>query len=99
MGVVVTVIVLLALTAVGVLLIHRLNSQHGSRAAAFHYGPLGTAVPGTAPTSGRRVRGRAVAASGTGERGDRRAGGRGRLRPRRRTHKRPMPWSRPSVDR
>lgn len=99
MGVVVTVIVLLAVTAVGVLLVHRLNSQHGGRAAAFHYGPLGIAVPGTAPTSGRRVRGRAVAASGTGERRDHRAGGRGRLRPHRRTHKRPVPWSRSSLGR
>jgi hypothetical protein len=61
MNVVVTVIALLAVTAVGAFLIHRLNSQHGYRAAGFHYGPFGTAVPGPAPTSGRRARARATA--------------------------------------
>lgn len=85
MNVFVTVIALLAVTAVGAFLIHRLNSQHGYRAAGFHYGPFGTAVPGPAPTSGRRARARATAASTTGERRGDRDGGRGRRRPRSRT--------------
>ncbi|CAM5483736.1 hypothetical protein [Streptomyces aurantiogriseus] len=82
----VTVIVVLAMIALGVLLIHLLNSQHRDRIAAFHYGRSGTPVPGPAPSHPRRTRGRA-AASVTGGRRDHRDGGRGRLRPRRRTRR------------
>lgn len=41
----VTVIVLLAVIASGAFLIHRLNSQHGDRGAAFHYGRGGVVAP------------------------------------------------------
>ncbi|CAM5715007.1 ABC transporter substrate-binding protein OS=Streptomyces aurantiogriseus OX=66870 GN=GCM10010251_02220 PE=3 SV=1 [Streptomyces aurantiogriseus] len=67
----VTVIVVLAMIALGVLLIHLLNSQHRDRIAAFHYGRSGTPVPGPAPSHPRRTRGRA-AASVTGGRRDHR---------------------------
>ncbi|GAA2539423.1 MULTISPECIES: hypothetical protein [Streptomyces] len=86
MDILVTVIVLLAVIAAGVFLIHRLNSQHGDRAAAFHYGRDGVAAPGQKPADGKAARRRAAAASGAGEHRDHRDGGRGRLRPRRRTH-------------
>ncbi|MGW1717927.1 hypothetical protein [Streptomyces sp. GQFP] len=46
-----TVIVTLAMIAVGVLLIHRLNSQHDDRIASFHYGRSGTPVAGPAPST------------------------------------------------
>ncbi|MFI6009627.1 hypothetical protein ACIBAG_12505 [Streptomyces sp. NPDC051243] len=54
----VTVIVILAMIALGVLLIHLLNSQHGDRIAAFHYGRSGLPVPGPGPgLSARRRKG------------------------------------------
>ncbi|WP_217561132.1 hypothetical protein [Streptomyces sp. GbtcB6] len=45
----IAVAVLLVAIAVGVVLIHRLNAQHGERIAAFHYS---AALPGI----GRRLR-------------------------------------------
>ncbi|MGW7546173.1 hypothetical protein ACWGKQ_34465 [Streptomyces sp. NPDC054770] len=45
----IAVAVLLVVIAVGVVLIHRLNAQHGERIAAFHYSD---ALPGI----GRRLR-------------------------------------------
>ncbi|MGW7202831.1 hypothetical protein [Streptomyces sp. NPDC054837] len=77
----VTVLVLLAMVAVGVLLIHLLNNQHAERITAFPYGRSRLAVRGPAPSDPQKARGRA----GTSGTGDRRGGGRGRLRPRRRT--------------
>lgn len=82
----VTVIVILAMIALGVLLIHLLNAQHSDRIAAFHYGRSGMPVAGPDPSAPRKGRGRA-GASGSGGRRDHRDGGRGRLRPRRRTRK------------
>ncbi|MFF3847163.1 hypothetical protein [Streptomyces sp. NPDC002328] len=54
----VTVTVIIAMIALGVLLIHRLNSQHSDRIAAFHYGRSGTPVPGPAPSAPRKTGGR-----------------------------------------
>ncbi|WP_329222153.1 hypothetical protein OG352_33710 [Streptomyces sp. NBC_01485] len=54
----VTVIVILAMIALGVFLIHRLNTQHGERIAAFHYGRSGTPIEGPDPTAPRRSRSR-----------------------------------------
>ncbi|MFF4471735.1 hypothetical protein ACFYZ3_19450 [Streptomyces sp. NPDC001599] len=82
----VTVIVLLAVIAAGAFLIHRLNSQHGDRSAAFHYGRGGVVAPDRKTDEGSAVRRRASAARDAGERRGRGGGGRGRLRPRRRTH-------------
>lgn len=82
----VTVIVLLAVIAAGVFLIHRLNSLHGDRGAAFHYGRGGVVAPDRRTDEGPAVRRRDSAANDAGERRDRGGGGRGRLRPRRRTH-------------
>ncbi|MEU9266320.1 hypothetical protein AB0E04_12820 [Streptomyces sp. NPDC048251] len=55
----VVVIVILAMIAVGVFLIHRLNSQHSERIAAFHYARSGTPVagPGPSPATPRKTRG------------------------------------------
>jgi hypothetical protein len=64
-----TVIVLLAMIALGALAIQLFTASHSDRIA-------------TLPT--QRARGRA-GTSGTGDRRDHRDGGRGRLRPRRRT--------------
>ncbi|MEV6960192.1 hypothetical protein AB0M97_13500 [Streptomyces sp. NPDC051207] len=89
MGTLVTVIVLLALIALGAFLIHRLNAQRGDRIADFHYGRTGSVVRAPAPPAGRKAHGRMSGASGTGGRRDRRDGGRGRLRPPRRTRKNP----------
>ncbi|MFJ2239326.1 hypothetical protein [Streptomyces sp. NPDC087859] len=80
----VTVLVLLAMVAVGVLLIHLLNNQHAERITAFPYGRSRLAVRGAAPSDPQKARGRA-GTSGTGDRRDHRDGGRGRLRPRRPT--------------
>lgn len=51
-----TVIVTIAMIAVGMLLIHRLNSQHDDRIASFHYGRSGMPVAGPAPSAPRKVR-------------------------------------------
>jgi len=72
----VTVAAIVAMIVIGVLLIRLLNSQHGDRMSAFHYGRSGMPVPGPASPAPHKARSRA-GASGTG--------GRGRLR--RRTHK------------
>jgi len=80
----VTVVVLLAMVAVGVLLIHLLNNQHDERITAFPYGRSRSAVRGPALPTPQKARGRA-GTRGTGDRRDHRNGGRGRLRPRRRT--------------
>ncbi|MGA5207244.1 hypothetical protein [Streptomyces variegatus] len=77
----VTVAVILGLIVVGALLIRLLNSQHGDRMAAIHYGHTGMPVAGPAPSARRRTRGRA-ATSGTGRPDRPRPGVRGRLRPR-----------------
>ncbi|MDF3146754.1 hypothetical protein, partial [Streptomyces sp. T21Q-yed] len=69
-----TVIVVLAMIAFGVLLIHLLNSQHSDRVAAFHYGRYGMPVPGPAPSAPRKSHGRARA-SGTAGRRDHRDDG------------------------
>ncbi|MFF7161251.1 hypothetical protein ACFZBP_07645 [Streptomyces sp. NPDC008086] len=66
----VTVIVVLAMIAFGVLLIHLLNAQHSDRMAAFHYGRSGMPVPGPALSAPRKARGRARG-SGTAGRRDR----------------------------
>ncbi len=58
MGILVTVIVLLAVMALGVLVIHLLNAQHVERIAAFHYGHPGPAVPGPGSPAPRKARGR-----------------------------------------
>jgi hypothetical protein len=79
----VTVVVLLAMVALGAFLIHRLNNQHDERIAAFRYSRSRPAARGPAPSAPQRVRGRA-ATSGTGDRQDHGDGGRGRLRLRRR---------------
>ena len=84
--VLVTVIVLLAVIAGGAFLIHRLNSQHGDRSAAFHYGRSGVVAPDRKTDEGPAVRRRPSAANDADERRGRGGGGRGRLRPRRRTH-------------
>jgi hypothetical protein len=56
MDIVVTVIVLLAVIAMGAFLIHRLNAQHGDRTAAFHYGRGGMVAPDRDTTEGRTPR-------------------------------------------
>jgi hypothetical protein len=82
----VTVLVLLAMGALGVFLIHRLNSQHDERISGFPYGRSLPTVRGPAPSTPRKVRGRTDPRTvGTGDRRDHRDGGRGRLRPRRPT--------------
>ncbi|MGW6960139.1 hypothetical protein [Streptomyces chartreusis] len=70
----VTVIVVLATIAFGVLLIHLLNSQHSERIAAFHYGRSGMPVPGPAAATRRKVHAWARA-SGTAGRRNRRDDG------------------------
>ncbi len=83
----VTVVVLLAVIAAGAFLVHRLNSQHGDRSAAFHYGRSGVVAPDRTTDEGPTVRRRSPVANDAGERRGSRYGGRGRLRPgRRRTH-------------
>jgi hypothetical protein len=82
----VTVIVLLAVIAAGAFLIHRLNSQHGDRSTAFHYGRGGVVAPDRQTDDGPAVGRRASAAIDAGQRRGRGGGGRGRQRPRRRTH-------------
>ncbi|MFI6663038.1 hypothetical protein ACIBL8_47045 [Streptomyces sp. NPDC050523] len=80
----VAVTALLAMVVVGVLPIHLLNYQHDARIAAFRYGRARSAVRGATPSAPQKLRGRA-GANGVGDRRDHRDGGRGRLRPRRRT--------------
>lgn len=89
MDIFVTVIVLLAVIAAGAFLIHRLNSQHGDRATAFHYRRDGVVAPGQEPRAGQVARRRTGEVNGAARRRDHRDGGRARLRPRRRTHKKP----------
>ncbi|GAA3799513.1 hypothetical protein GCM10022403_036940 [Streptomyces coacervatus] len=80
----VTVLVILAMIAVGAFLIHLLDAQHSDRIAAFHYGRSGTPLAGPAASAPRKAHG-GVGTSSAGRRRDHRDGGRGRLRPRRRT--------------
>ncbi|MDG9715447.1 hypothetical protein [Streptomyces sp. DH24] len=54
----VVVVAAVAMIAVGAFLIHRLNSQHDTRATDFHYGPFGSVLRGPAPSVPRRKRGR-----------------------------------------
>jgi len=58
MDVFVTVAVIVAMTVVGVLLIHLLNSQHSDGVSAFHYGRSGMPVPGPASRVPRKARAR-----------------------------------------
>ncbi|MFF3378599.1 hypothetical protein ACFYXF_37310 [Streptomyces sp. NPDC002680] len=51
-----TVIVTIAMIAVGVLLIHRLNAQHDDRIASFHYGRPGMPAAGPTPSAPRKAR-------------------------------------------
>jgi hypothetical protein len=57
-----TVAVILGMIVVGVVLIRLLNSQHGDRMAAIHYGHTGMPVPGPAPRKARGRRARAASA-------------------------------------
>jgi len=75
----VTVVVILAMVALGAFLIHRLNNQHDERIATFRFSRSLPAVRGPAPSAPEQVPGRA-AASGTGDRQGHDSGGRGRLR-------------------
>ncbi|SHI10487.1 hypothetical protein [Streptomyces sp. 3214.6] len=52
----VAVLALLAMVAVGVLLIHLLNNQHDERIAVFQYGRSRSAVRGSAPSAPQRGR-------------------------------------------
>jgi hypothetical protein len=53
MGTVITVVLIIAMIGAGVALVHRLNSQHGARIAAFRYSePL----PGIGRSRGRNRR-------------------------------------------
>ncbi|MEV7083020.1 hypothetical protein AB0N88_31490 [Streptomyces sp. NPDC093516] len=61
-----TVVAILAMIAFGALLIRLLNTQHGDRATAFHYGRSGMPVPG--PSAPRKAHGRAAASDTTGDR-------------------------------
>ncbi|MGA5203332.1 hypothetical protein [Streptomyces variegatus] len=63
MGTFVTVAVILGMIAFGVLLIRLLNSQHGDRMAAIHYGHTGMPVAGPAPRKARGRRERAAPAA------------------------------------
>ncbi|MFD9320207.1 hypothetical protein ACFWDQ_21490 [Streptomyces sp. NPDC060053] len=54
----VAVVAILAMITLGVFLIHRLNSQHSDRIAAFHYARSGTPVAGPPPPTPRKTRGR-----------------------------------------
>ncbi|MFF7447658.1 MULTISPECIES: hypothetical protein [unclassified Streptomyces] len=72
-----TVTVIVAVIAFGVVIIHLLNSQHGKGLSAVHYSRSGLPAPG--PDSPVQ---RGAGASGTNRR---HLGGRGRLRPRRRS--------------
>jgi hypothetical protein len=66
----VTAVVVLAMIAFGVLLIHLLNSQHSGRMTVFHYGRSGMPAPGPAPSAPRKTNGR-LGVSGTACRRDR----------------------------
>ncbi|MFB7931548.1 hypothetical protein ACFC4C_20835 [Streptomyces sp. NPDC056039] len=54
----VTVAAILGMIVIGVLLIRLLNSQHGDRMAAVHYGRSGIPVQGPAPSARRKAHGR-----------------------------------------
>jgi hypothetical protein len=58
MDVFVTVAVIVAMTVVGVFLIHLLNSQHSDGVSAFHYGRSGMPVQGPASRVPRKARAR-----------------------------------------
>ncbi|MEU9960649.1 hypothetical protein [Streptomyces sp. NPDC050982] len=75
----VTVVVILAMVALGAFLIHRLNNQHDERIAAFRFSRSLPAVRGPAPSAPKQDPGHA-AAIGTSDRPRRDDGGRGRLR-------------------
>jgi len=75
----VTVVVILAMVALGAFLIHRLNNQHDDRIAAFRFSRSLPAVRGPAPPAPEQAPGRA-ATSGTSDRRGDDDGGRGRLR-------------------
>ncbi|GAB2925920.1 hypothetical protein [Streptomyces heilongjiangensis] len=71
-----TLIVIIAMIAFGALLIQRLNSQHGDRIAAFHYGHSRTPAAGPPPSAPRKGSDR----TGATGRGRRHVAGHGRLR-------------------
>ncbi|MFF7792904.1 hypothetical protein [Streptomyces sp. NPDC007991] len=54
----VTVAAILGMIVIGVFLIHQLNSHHGDRIAAFHYGRSGLPLTGPAPAAAHKTRGR-----------------------------------------
>ncbi|MFF9222159.1 hypothetical protein [Streptomyces viridosporus] len=64
MEMIITVAVILAMIAVGVIVIRRLSTQHDARIAAFHYSD---ALPGV----GRRMRKRRRRADGTADEANR----------------------------
>ncbi|TRO60634.1 MULTISPECIES: hypothetical protein [unclassified Streptomyces] len=74
-----TVVVILAMVALGAFLIHRLNNQHDERIAAFRFSRSLPAVRGPGPSAPPQVPGPA-ATSATGDRRAQGDGGRGRLR-------------------
>ncbi|MDQ0844039.1 hypothetical protein [Streptomyces sp. V1I6] len=53
MGTIITVALIIAMIGLGMILIHRLNAQHGERIAAFHYSD---ALPGTGRSRGKNRR-------------------------------------------
>ncbi|MDX3584955.1 hypothetical protein [Streptomyces europaeiscabiei] len=79
----VTMIVITAVIILGAFLIHRLNSQHSDRIAAFHYGRSGMPVAGPAPSGSRKARGWARVTGTDRHRYRRDDGGRGQSHPRR----------------
>ncbi|NUL06085.1 hypothetical protein HRW07_23220 [Streptomyces lunaelactis] len=82
----VTVFVLLAMTALGTLAIHMLNSQHDERIAAFPYGRARSNLR-TRPTADPPDSRGHAASSTTGVHRDHRIAGFGRFWPRRRARK------------
>ncbi|MFK8844175.1 hypothetical protein [Streptomyces sp. Ac-502] len=83
MGTGLTVTVLLAMTALGVFVIHLLNAQHDDRIALYRYSRrLPDRRGAHEPTRSQPV---TAAPPALHDRRDHRDGGRGRLRPRRRT--------------
>lgn len=73
MGTIITVALIIAMIGAGMILIHRLNAQHGARIAAFRYSEV---LPGIGRPRGRNRRPKEPAGSPTVD--DREQGARGR---------------------